>query len=137
MSLSVTLPLLSLQFFRNELGDFFIGCLFTAELSTPFVSLGKILIQLGLQDSILHKVNGVIVLFTFFLCRILLFPYMYWVYGQHYGIPVYRVPFHLPLSCTLGNICVLAPQVYWFYMLCRKGIRLYQRERKMRETASN
>ncbi|RXM27557.1 Protein FAM57B [Acipenser ruthenus] len=92
---------------------------------------------LGLQDSILHKVNGVIVLFTFFLCRILLFPYMYWVYGQHYGIPVYRVPFHLPLSCTLGNICVLAPQVYWFYMLCRKGIRLYQRERKMRETASN
>ncbi|XP_033905346.1 TLC domain-containing protein 3A-like [Acipenser ruthenus] len=133
--LTILLPVT--LFFRNELGDFFIGCLFTAELSTPFVSLGKILIQLGLQDSILHKVNGVIVLFTFFLCRILLFPYMYWVYGQHYGIPVYRVPFHLPLSCTLGNICVLAPQVYWFYMLCRKGIRLYQRERKMRETASN
>lgn len=33
------------QFFRREQGDFFIGCLFLTELSTPFVSLGKILIQ--------------------------------------------------------------------------------------------
>uniref|UniRef100_A0A8B9E0W8 TLC domain-containing protein n=1 Tax=Anser cygnoides TaxID=8845 RepID=A0A8B9E0W8_ANSCY len=31
--------------FRGELGDFFVGCIFTAELSTPFVSLGKILMQ--------------------------------------------------------------------------------------------
>ncbi|NXX66712.1 FA57A protein, partial [Spizella passerina] len=33
------------QHFRGELGDFFVGCIFTAELSTPFVSLGKILMQ--------------------------------------------------------------------------------------------
>lgn len=33
------------QFFRNDRGDFFIGCLFLTEISTPFVSLGKILIQ--------------------------------------------------------------------------------------------
>lgn len=38
---------LSLQHFRGELGDFFVGCIFTAELSTPFVSLGKILMQVG------------------------------------------------------------------------------------------
>ena len=34
-----------LQKLRGELGDFFVGCIFTAELSTPFVSLGRILIQ--------------------------------------------------------------------------------------------
>lgn len=33
------------QFFRRGLGDFFVGCLFTTEFSTPFISLGKILIQ--------------------------------------------------------------------------------------------
>uniref|UniRef100_A0A8D3C282 TLC domain-containing protein n=1 Tax=Scophthalmus maximus TaxID=52904 RepID=A0A8D3C282_SCOMX len=33
--------------FLRGLGDFFIGCLFTTEFSTPFVSLGKILIQCG------------------------------------------------------------------------------------------
>uniref|UniRef100_A0A8C6ZEJ3 TLC domain-containing protein n=1 Tax=Nothoprocta perdicaria TaxID=30464 RepID=A0A8C6ZEJ3_NOTPE len=31
----------------TQLGDFFVGCIFTAELSTPFVSLGKILMQVG------------------------------------------------------------------------------------------
>lgn len=36
---------LSPQFFRRDQGDFFVGCLFLTELSTPFVSLGKILIQ--------------------------------------------------------------------------------------------
>uniref|UniRef100_A0A3Q3JM80 TLC domain-containing protein n=1 Tax=Monopterus albus TaxID=43700 RepID=A0A3Q3JM80_MONAL len=45
-------------FFRKDQGDFFIGCLFLTELSTPFVSLGKILIQLGFQNCWLHKANG-------------------------------------------------------------------------------
>ncbi|KAG7217109.1 hypothetical protein INR49_027650 [Caranx melampygus] len=117
------------RFFRKDQGDFFIGCLFLTELSTPFVSLGKILIQLSLQDCWLHKANGGMVLFTFFMCRIALFPYMYWMYGQHYGIPLYSVPFHLPLSTNLGNSCILAPQVYWFILLCRKGYRLYKRSR--------
>ncbi|XP_077403279.1 TLC domain-containing protein 3A [Vanacampus margaritifer] len=125
--LTILLPI-SL-FFRKDQGDFFIGCLFLTELSTPFVSLGKILIQLGLQEGWLHKYNGGMVLLTFFACRIALFPYMYWAYGRHYGIPLYAVPFHLSLAANLGNSCILAPQVYWFVLLCRKGYRLYQRSR--------
>ncbi|XP_015684160.1 protein FAM57A-like, partial [Protobothrops mucrosquamatus] len=78
---------------RGELGDFFVGCIFTAELSTPFVSLGKILIQVKMQDSLLHKINGILILVTFFLCRILLFPYMYWAYGRQMNLPIYEVPF--------------------------------------------
>uniref|UniRef100_A0A3Q2PZM1 TLC domain containing 3A n=1 Tax=Fundulus heteroclitus TaxID=8078 RepID=A0A3Q2PZM1_FUNHE len=38
-------------FFRRGLGDFFIGCLFTTELSTPFISIGKILIQVSKGES--------------------------------------------------------------------------------------
>uniref|UniRef100_A0A3Q3WNL6 TLC domain-containing protein n=1 Tax=Mola mola TaxID=94237 RepID=A0A3Q3WNL6_MOLML len=123
------LMLYSPSFFRKDQGDFFIGCLFLTELSTPFVSLGKILIQLGLQDCWLHKANGGMVLFTFFMCRIALFPYMYYVYGQHYGVPLYSVPFHLPFTTNVGSSCILAPQVYWFVLLCRKGYRLYKRSR--------
>lgn len=125
--LTILLPIT--LFFRSNQGDFFIGCLFMTEISTPFVSLGKILIQLGLQESWIHKANGGMVLLTFFLCRIALFPFMYWKYGQHYGIPLYGVPLHLPLTTNLGNCCILAPQVYWFVLLCRKGYRLYQRSR--------
>lgn len=89
-----------------------------------------LLYQLGLQDCWLHKANGGMVLFTFFMCRIALFPYMYWTYGRHYSIPLYSVPFYLPLSANLGNSCILAPQVYWFVLLCRKGYRLYKRSRR-------
>ncbi|XP_069552295.1 TLC domain-containing protein 3A-like [Brachyistius frenatus] len=119
-------------FFRRGLGDFFIGCLFTTEFSTPFVSIGKILIQLGLDKTRLHWINGVAVLLTFFTCRILLFPFMYWMYGRQFGIPLHSVPFHLPLQCNVGNAVLLAPQVYWFLLLLRKAKKLYLRHRRGR-----
>lgn len=120
-------------FFRRGLGDFFIGCLFITEFSTPFVSIGKILIQLGLDDTRLHRVNGVVVLFSFFTCRILVFPFMYWMYGRQFGIPLHRVAFHLPLQCNVGNLVILAPQVYWFILLVRKAKRLYLRRKRATE----
>lgn len=125
--LTILLPVT--LFFRKEQGDFFIGCLFLTEVSTPFVSLGKILIQLGLQESWVHKLNGGLVLLTFFLCRIALFPFMYWRYGWHYQLPLASVPAHLPAATNLGSACILAPQLYWFILLCRKGYRLYRRSR--------
>ncbi|XP_055003788.1 ceramide synthase-like isoform X2 [Boleophthalmus pectinirostris] len=76
-------------FFRRGLGDFFIGCFFITEFSSPFISIGKILIQLGLDDTNLHRLNGLAVLLTFFTCRILIFPFMYWTYGQQFGIPLF------------------------------------------------
>lgn len=117
-------------FFRRGLGDFFIGCLFTTELSTPFVSIGKILIQLGLDHTCLHRINGLIVLLTFFTCRILIFPFMYWMYGRQFGVPLHRVAFHLPLHCNMGNLLILAPQIYWFILLLKKANRLYLRQKR-------
>ncbi|XP_041652703.1 TLC domain-containing protein 3A-like [Cheilinus undulatus] len=115
-------------FFRRGLGDFFIGCFFITEFSTPFVSIGKILIQLGLDKTRLHKINGIIVLLSFFLCRVLIFPFMYWMYGRQFGIPLHKVAFHLPLHCNLGNLVILAPQIHWFILLLKKAKRLYMRQ---------
>ncbi|XP_048468307.1 TLC domain-containing protein 3A-like [Rhincodon typus] len=111
----------NISYYRKGLGDFFLGCLFLAELSTPFVSFAKILKRFRKQNTLLYKVNGVIVLATFFLCRILVFPYMYWAYGKQYGIPAHLVPFRIPLHCTLGNAMLLAPQVYWLSLIIRKA----------------
>ncbi|CAL1572774.1 unnamed protein product [Knipowitschia caucasica] len=130
--LTILLPVT--LFSRKDQGDFFIGCLFLTEVSTPFVSLGKILIQLGLQEGSVHKANGGMVLLTFFLCRIALFPFMYWMYGRHYSLALHTVPAHLPLATNLGSCCILAPQLYWFILLCRKGYRLYQRSRQASPT---
>ncbi|XP_069044489.1 ceramide synthase-like isoform X2 [Lepisosteus oculatus] len=113
-------------FWRQGRGDYFQGCMFLAELSTPSVCLGKILIQYKQQHTLLHKVNGALMLVTFFLCRILLFPYLYWAYGRHAGLPVHLVPASLPWYCNLGAALLMAPQVYWFTLICRGALRLFR-----------
>ncbi|XP_069769242.1 ceramide synthase-like [Narcine bancroftii] len=114
-------------FLREGRGDYFVGCLFMAEVSTPFVCLGKILIQYRQQHTLLHKLNGVLMLLTFFTCRVALFPYLYWVYGQHMGLPLLRVPLEVPAHVNLAAALLLAPQIYWFTLICRGALRLFHR----------
>ncbi|XP_028672796.1 ceramide synthase [Erpetoichthys calabaricus] len=121
-------------FWRQGKGDFFQGCMFLAELSTPSVCLGKVLIQYKKQHTLLHKVNGALMLMTFFVCRILLFPYMYWVYGRYVGLPMYRVPLAIPAHFNLGAALLMAPQVYWFFLICRGAFRLFKRSFRQRGT---
>ncbi|EHB13358.1 Protein FAM57A [Heterocephalus glaber] len=135
------------QSFRGDLGDFFVGCIFTAELSTPFVSLGRVLIQACInkmaeivkkgtdavfpletrkqQHTLLYKVNGIVTLTSFFCCRILLFPFMYWSYGQHQGLSLLQVPYNIPFFCNVANAFLISPQIYWFSLLCKKALRLF------------
>ncbi|KAF3845882.1 hypothetical protein F7725_002960 [Dissostichus mawsoni] len=116
-----------LQMWRQGKGDFFQGVLFLAELSTPFVCLGKVLIQppyflpcgqYRQQHTVLHKVNGVLMLIAFFCCRVLLFPYLY------ASIPVYVVPLVAPWQCNLGAALLWPLQLYWFTLICRGALRL-------------
>ncbi|XP_040512783.2 ceramide synthase, partial [Gallus gallus] len=111
---------------RQGKGDFFLGCLLMAELSTPFVCLGKVLIMYGLQHTALHKLNGAATLLTFLGCRVLLFPYLYWAYGRHIGVPLFRVPSVLPPAYNMAAAALLAPQLYWFGLLCRGAWRLFR-----------
>lgn len=113
------------QRLRGDLGDFFVGCIFMAELSTPFVSLGKVLIQLKKQHTLLYKVNGILTLTTFFSCRILLFPFMYWCYARQETLSLLQVPFKIPFFCNVANAFLVAPQIYWFSLLCKKAARLF------------
>ncbi|KAG8451767.1 hypothetical protein GDO86_003821 [Hymenochirus boettgeri] len=92
------------------------------------IAILTILVPIGLmklQNSLLHKINGVFILLTFFLCRILLFPFMYYSYGKQYGIPLYKVPFNIPMHCNVTNASIMAPQIYWFWLICKKALRLY------------
>ncbi|KAM8779639.1 ceramide synthase isoform 1-T1 [Rhynchonycteris naso] len=111
---------------RQGKGDFFLGCLLMAEVSTPFVCLGKILIQYKQQHTLLHKVNGALMLLSFLCCRVLLFPYLYWAYGRHAGLPLLAVPLALPAHVNLGAALLLAPQLYWFFLICRGACRLFR-----------
>ncbi|XP_067333832.1 ceramide synthase-like isoform X2 [Channa argus] len=112
---------------RQGKGDYFQGVLFLAELSTPSVCLGKVLIQYKKQHTLLHKVNGLLMLLTFFSCRVLLFPYLYYAYSRHASIPVYKVPLVAPWQCNLGAALLWPLQLYWFVLICRGAFRLFTR----------
>uniref|UniRef100_A0A2K6V253 TLC domain containing 3A n=1 Tax=Saimiri boliviensis boliviensis TaxID=39432 RepID=A0A2K6V253_SAIBB len=81
--------------------------------------------QLKQQHTLLYKVNGVLTLATFLCCRILLFPFMYWSYGHQQGLSLLQVPFRIPFFCNVANAFLIAPQIYWFSLLCRKALRLF------------
>ncbi|XP_061159367.1 ceramide synthase-like isoform X1 [Syngnathus typhle] len=70
------------QVWRQGKGDYFQGVLFLAELSTPFVCLAKVLIQLKRADTLAFKVNGALTLLVFLGCRVALFPYLYLAYSR-------------------------------------------------------
>uniref|UniRef100_A0A8D1K4P9 TLC domain containing 3A n=1 Tax=Sus scrofa TaxID=9823 RepID=A0A8D1K4P9_PIG len=81
--------------------------------------------QLKQQHTLLYKVNGILTLTTFFFCRILLFPFMYWSYGQQQGLSLLQVPSRIPFYCNVANAFLVAPQIYWFSLLCKKAARLF------------
>nr|XP_046161955.1 ceramide synthase-like isoform X1 [Oncorhynchus gorbuscha]XP_046161956.1 ceramide synthase-like isoform X1 [Oncorhynchus gorbuscha] len=123
-------------FWRQGKGDYFQGVMFMAELSTPSVCLGKILIQYKKQHTLLHKVNGALMLVTFFICRVLLFPYLYYAYSRYASIPLYTVPFGAPWQYNVGAFCLMAPQVYWFTLICRGAFRLFTGASRSRPPAA-
>ncbi|XP_044528853.1 TLC domain-containing protein 3A isoform X2 [Gracilinanus agilis] len=81
--------------------------------------------QLKQQHTLAYKVNGFLTLATFFTCRILLFPFMYWSYGRQIGVSFLQSPFHIPFMCNVINAVLIAPQLYWFSLLCRKAAQMF------------
>ncbi|XP_029364814.1 TLC domain containing 3Ba isoform X3 [Echeneis naucrates] len=138
---------------RRGKGDYFQGVLFLAELSTPSVCLGKVLIQYQKQQTLLHKLNGVIMLISFFSCRVLMFPFLYYKYSRYQptdrptdrpsdqvsltapplllclryaSIPLCSVPLVAPWQCNLGAALLWPLQLYWFSLMCRGALRLFR-----------
>lgn len=110
-------------FWRGGKGDFFQGVLLLPELSTPFLCLGKVLIQFERQDSLLHKINGVLMIITFFTCRVLLFPFMYYKYSSFAAVPLVSVLHSAPWQCNLITALLWPLQLHWFRLLCKAAFR--------------
>ena len=68
---------------RGERGDVIIASFFLLEASTPFVALRAVLHRLGLASSKLYVINGLLMLLVFGCCRILIFPFIYWIYAKN------------------------------------------------------
>jgi len=68
--------------YYSNMGDFFTGCFYLTEISTPFVNVRVILSKFKMKSTNLYIVNGVFMTIVFALCRVIMFPYMYLTYIQ-------------------------------------------------------
>lgn len=57
--------------------------------------------------------------------------------GSRYAsIPFHMVPFTVPWQCNVGAALLMAPQVYWFSLICRGALRLFRSSHSRRPPAN-
>lgn len=114
----------TMLFLRSGQGDCILGGAFLMESSTPFVSMRVILCHLNMRSSSLYVVNGLAMLFTFFVCRILVFPCMYVWYGASVGLSMWQAVASLHWFCHAGVIALTLPQLFWFTKMVKGSIKI-------------
>lgn len=114
-----------ISFLRGGLGDCVFSFMYMMELSTPFVSFRSILSVMGLKESKVYLVNGLVMLITFFWCRVFLMPYVCYYYSQVINLPFFEALWRLPRGCKISIMALFLPQLYWFRLMIRGAIKVF------------
>ncbi|GLV36706.1 uncharacterized protein CBL_02459 [Carabus blaptoides fortunei] len=116
---------LVIVYLRGGLGDCVFGYVYLMELSTPFVSLRGVLSRLGLKATRMYVLNGLLMVATFFFCRVMMFPYVCYLHSQVIGLPYLEAIMTLPRGCKIGILILLLPQVYWFWLMLKGAAKVF------------
>ncbi|CAK1552386.1 unnamed protein product [Leptosia nina] len=116
---------LVIVYLRGGLGDCVFGFVYLMELSTPFVSLRGILSRLQLKKSPLYVYNGLAMLLTFLVCRVLSLPYVCLMYSRAVSMTYFEAIRSLPAGCKVSICILLLPQLYWFYLMSAGALKLF------------
>lgn len=116
---------LVIVYLRGNFGDCVYGFIYMMEFSTPFVSFRSILSTLGMKDTRMYIVNGLTMLVTFFICRIVMWPYVFYWYSEICNKPVIQALLSLPRGCKMGIMVLLLPQVYWFFLMVKGALKVF------------
>jgi len=119
-----------LMHFRGGTGDCLLGTSFLIEASTPFVSLRVILVHLNMKDTRLYVGNGLAMLASFFLCRVMLFPYLYCWYASVLDQSLVTTLTSLPLWVHCVVMGLWGPQLIWFNRMLKGSLKLIKDRKK-------
>lgn len=117
--------LMVVSFLRGGLGDCVFGYMYMMELSTPFVSFRSILSVMGLKATNIYVINGLVMLVTFFWCRVFLVPYVCYYYSQVVNLPFFEAVWRLPRGCKISIIALFVPQLIWFRLMIRGAVKVF------------
>ena len=77
-------------------------------------------------------INGILMLLSFFLCRVMLFPILYWWYSNVLGISLISTIISIPCWVHVATFSLWFPQLFWFNKMLKGSLKVI-RGRKKRE----
>ncbi|XP_071180397.1 TLC domain-containing protein 3A-like [Mytilus edulis] len=110
---------------RKGYGDFFVGVFYQIELAIPFIVFRGALAELNMKDTTLYVISGLLMIVTFAVTRVTVFPYLYWKYSIHANISFWEVPWNIPIKCNVGCLIILVLQVYWLAIMVKGAVRVF------------
>jgi hypothetical protein len=97
------------------------------ESISPFIHLRWMLMKTGRDNTWYFIINGLLLFATYFTCRILVFPYLFWAFARERGIEVWSVPAHIPYACSFGTAAITLANLHWFRLLIKAIVRKFSR----------
>lgn len=82
-------------------------------------------LQLQMKHTWYYIAVGLLMIGSFLVSRVLVFPFLYWRYAVYAGLPLAQVPVHIPLKCNLGCLLILVPQLYWLFLMVRGASKVF------------
>ena len=109
-----------------------LACALLMEASTPFVSLRAILYNLHLRHSVIYVLNGIVMVFVFFWCRIGIYPWFYHVHSLATQVTFMEAVMRTPPRCATWLILALLLQLHWFRIMFLGAVKVVRE--KFRQT---
>ena len=116
--------LIVISSWRGGLGDCVFSFMFLMEFSTPFVSFRAVLSILNMKRSKLYFWNGIIMLISFTIFRIMMLPSLLYYYSTVVNLSFLQAILKLPLGCLLSITALFIPQFFWFNLMLRGAIKV-------------
>ncbi|XP_035686254.1 TLC domain-containing protein 4-like isoform X2 [Branchiostoma floridae] len=91
------------------------------ELSSPFVNLRMILYSLGQERSRLYLLNGILMLVTFFTCRVMTIPLWFQLAEPMATGELYEIGPLLFFTIVVLTPIIYGMNIYWFGKMCSKS----------------
>jgi TLC domain len=109
---------------RGGLGDCVFSFMYMMEASTPFVSFRAVLSILGKKKTNLYLLNGLLMLLTFLIFRIIMLPVLLYKYSIIINMTFVSAILKLPLGCQISILALFIPQFYWFFLMIKIAVKV-------------
>ena len=75
-------------------------------------------------------INGLMMLISFFLCRVMIFPVLYWWYSTVMDMSLLSTVQSIPMWVNLATLGLWLPQLIWFYKMLKGSLKVIKDRQK-------